>query len=230
MLRPATLKRLEDRVRELQKSFRGYVDAFATAKLFTGPSLYFHERTLHILREHGYVAKALQDERYVEMLYATLASWGMHRMGPGNTKLVAFAEFRRVLEENSREIAELEAYSILDALPAKIVRRLCDLAKRVRVSPARTYLVSSSKVLHHVLPQLVPPIDNEYTLSFFLHSVTLDGENDESVMATIFPHFNHLGQAQAGFIRESIGHGYMNTSASKLLDNGIVGYCLQHTV
>jgi len=219
---------LEDRVRELQKGFPGYVDAFATAKLFTGPSLHFHERTLHVLREHGYAAKALQDERYVEMLYATLASWGMHRMGPGNTKLVAFTDFRRVLAENSRAITELEPYSVLDALPAKIVQRLCALAKKVRVSPARTYLVSSSKVLHHVLPQLVPPIDNEYTLSFFLHSVILDGENDESVMATIFPYFNQLGRAQAAFIRESIGYGYMNTSASKLLDNGIVGYCLRH--
>ena len=151
-------------------------------------------------------------------------------MGPGNTKLVAFTDFRRALAENSREIAELADYSILDAVPSKIMHRLCSLAKRVRVSPARTYLVSSSKVLHHILPQLVPPIDNEYTLSFFLHSVILDGDNDESVMATIFPYFNQLGQAHATFIRESIGRGYMNTSASKLLDNGIVGYCLRHTV
>ncbi len=230
MLRSTTVKRLEGRVEQLLKGFPGYVNAFATAKLFTGPSLHFHERTLQHLRDHRSAVRAVRDEHYLEALYATLTAWGMHRMGPGNTKLIGFSEFCRTLAENGDQAAELEEYCILDPVPSEVTRRLYSLAKRVRISPARTYLVSSSKVLHHLLPKLVPPIDNEYTLSFFLHSVILNGDNDESVLATIFPYFNELGQAQASFIRGLVGHGYMNTSASKVLDNGIVGYCLKHAV
>jgi hypothetical protein len=38
---------------------------------------------------------------------------------------------------------------------------------RIKVSTSRTQIVAGSKFLHHVLPDLVPPIDRRYTFRFF---------------------------------------------------------------
>jgi hypothetical protein len=51
-------------------------DTFYRAQVFGGPSLHFHLRSLD-------AAIAQDFERFAESVYAVLASWGMHRMGPG---------------------------------------------------------------------------------------------------------------------------------------------------
>ena len=37
----------------------------------------------------------------------------------------------------------------------------------IKVSTSRTQSVAASKMLHHFLPDLIPPIDRQYTFSFF---------------------------------------------------------------
>jgi hypothetical protein len=37
----------------------------------------------------------------------------------------------------------------------------------IKVSTSRTQIVAGSKMLHHLLPELIPPIDRQYTSSFF---------------------------------------------------------------
>ena len=59
----------------------------AIAATFAGPSLHFHLRSLDAVRTNDF-------ERAVEYGYATLTSWGMHRMGPGGSKLREFGKFR----------------------------------------------------------------------------------------------------------------------------------------
>jgi len=36
----------------------------------------------------------INDERFIEYIYATLASWGMHRMGPGSSKMEDYDKFK----------------------------------------------------------------------------------------------------------------------------------------
>jgi hypothetical protein len=81
--RPETTRRMGQRVSELVEDFDGCCDAFDRLNLFTGPSEYFHSKTLGLLRQHKCPADAVLDEVFVESVYATLTSWGMHRMGPG---------------------------------------------------------------------------------------------------------------------------------------------------
>jgi hypothetical protein len=47
---------------------------------FGGPSVYFHVQAIK-QQEMGFMS-----DRHIEMIYATLASWGMHRMGDTRTK------------------------------------------------------------------------------------------------------------------------------------------------
>ena len=70
---------------------------FYAKNVFTGPSLYFHRRALN--------ARAKSDgERYLEYIYAVLVSWGMHRMGSGGSKMLAFDEFKNSVDGLKDEI------------------------------------------------------------------------------------------------------------------------------
>ncbi len=42
----------------------------------------------------------------------------------------------------------------------------CDLFRAINVMTTGTSIVGNSKVFHHLLPNIVPPIDRRYTLKF----------------------------------------------------------------
>jgi hypothetical protein len=86
--------------------------------------------------------------------------------------------------------------------------------------------VAGAKALHHVLPGLVPPIDREYTIRFFFHSTTLN-HGDERAFKEMYPHFQEISSVSLEEIRSRLGDG-MNTSETKVLDNAIVGYVMEH--
>jgi len=42
-----------------------------------------------------------------------------------------------------------------------------EVIAHIKVSTSRTQIVAGSKMLHHLLPDLIPPIDRRYTFRFF---------------------------------------------------------------
>ena len=84
---------MDSRIVELCLRFEDHLDAFSRTELFTGPSWYFHDKTLALRTTLG-LRGALRDDAFFDWLYATLVSWGLHRMGPGNTKLRDIQEIR----------------------------------------------------------------------------------------------------------------------------------------
>ena len=72
MRRESTLRRMEKRVEELIDNFGYYVDVFNQSHQFTGPSVYFHIKTLEKLNHYSEPSEALHDELFFDYLYATL--------------------------------------------------------------------------------------------------------------------------------------------------------------
>lgn len=54
---------------------------FERSNAFLGPSLYFHKRALDRRGVHVDAASLIEDELFMEYVYAVLPAWGMHRMG-----------------------------------------------------------------------------------------------------------------------------------------------------
>ena len=224
-LRPDTIRRIDDRVAELIEDFDGCCDVFDRANLFTGPSAYFHSKTLALLRLHQSAGDALLDTAFLELLYATLTAWGMHRMGPGGAKLVEFpvlVDSFRKLEQPIRKLSTL----VLADLPTEDVKSVSEqvwgVISGLDVGCGLTKIVVGSKALHHVLPELVPPIDREYTLRFFFNHKTLN-QGDSVAFAEIYPRMHRIAVVCRGKIQARIGRG-MNTNATKVIDNAIVGF------
>ena len=228
-VRDATLQRMDDRVSDLVRMFSHYAEVFDRANLFTGPSLYFHHRTLALLKKNVQPSEATRDEEFAVSLYATLTAWGVHRMGPGNAKLVDFDTFSRSLGEHRAQVKDLEGLNLAEVSERSVMSiaaLIWDLIADLQVSASKTKLVAGTKVLHHLLPDLVPPVDREYTLRFFLHSTSLQQGGQERAWGAIFPRFWHIARECKKEITARLGSG-MNTSLTKVIDNAIVGYVLR---
>ena len=67
----------------------------------------------------------------------------------------------------------------IDQLDSDKVREVAEAAWAImaslRVGIGPTLLVANSKALHHLLPGLIPPIDRNYTLRFFVAAPTSIG-------------------------------------------------------
>lgn len=158
----AVLKRMDQRVGKLTDRFDEYVRVFGTSERFTGPSGYFHRKALALRAQHQDIASLLEDDAFFDAVYATLTAWGMHRMGPGNTRLRDLAEIRdsiRAQAEPLQALASLDITTVSAASRPSVVEQTWSVLTALRVSVADAQIVANSKALHHLLPALVPPMD-----------------------------------------------------------------------
>jgi hypothetical protein len=221
--------RTAERVCNLIDLFGGYCDEFNKTNLFSGPSIYFHNKTISQLRKHQCPSGALQDKEFYESLYATLTAWGLHRMGPGKTKLVDFEQMVASFQSLSTHIKQLEGLQIWNLAPEQVEetkKMIWNVIASLQIGIGQTRIVSGSKALHHLLPELVPPIDREYTLRFFFNHKTLN-QGGEAEFHEMYPHFHRIAVSCRGQIDARLGKG-MNTSFTKVIDNAIVGYVIRH--
>lgn len=229
--REQTRQRIDRQAQNLISHFGDYLDRFdreaAGRGGFGGPSLYFHYQCAHryhLLR----VAEKLKDDRFFEYVYATLASWGMHRMGDTPTKLCEFSEFTAQVRQHESALVEMEGLSLWTCDPNRSpsqISAIVDLVDSMRISMSRAHLVANTKVLHHVLPNLLPPVDRQYTLKYFGLSPELPSQYSAgAVLGELFPHLARVGRAVASVALARVNLSSMNwhTSLTKVIDNAIL--------
>jgi hypothetical protein len=219
---------MRERVERLIERFDEYVEEFNERNLFTGPSVYFHKKTLEMMRQYDEACEVLDDDRFFDYIYATLTSWGLHRMGRGFAKLAELEKIKRSFKQEEsriRSIQSLEITNIKTDTIDSVTSNLWQILGRLQVGVGRTKIVANSKALHHVLPSLIPPIDRQYTLRFFYNHTTLS-RGDEVTFKEIYPHFHEIATVCKGRIMGHIGTG-MNTSHTKVIDNAIVGFVVK---
>lgn len=225
--RQETIRRMQERVERLAADFDRYIREFDDANLFTGPSLHFHLKTIATLRKHALPSGALDDDRFFELLYATLASWGMHRMGRAGAKLVDLPEIVGSFVAQRPAIESLEKLR-LSQLSEEEVPRVTDtvweVMESLSVGRQKVKLIANSKALHHLLPELVPPIDRQYILKFFYNNTNINRAEDR-YFNEMFPHFHHVARTAESRLPYLLGRR-MHTSETKIIDNAIVGFVL----
>lgn len=217
-----TEARVQHRMDRLCRRFGTYLDVFERESKFTGPSEYFHLRALRQRRGNG-ISALLADRLFLEYVYATLASWGMHRMGPGGAKLVPFDKFASSMKAQRQLFKRMGRWSIL-SVGTPQVEVIWKAMDALQVSETGTKLVANSKVLHHVLPMLIPPIDRQYTLAFFDYWDI--GGRDEEIFRYVYPRLQEIAARCRRVIESSVGTHRWHTSPTKVLDNAVVGYVL----
>jgi hypothetical protein len=228
----------KNNINDLERNLENYLlQTREVAKDFGGPSIYFHNKALLEQKNH------FLELPHIEMIYAVLPSWGMHKMGDTDTKVIDFDKFFEQIEKNKKYLLELKNKSIhdvdLNELSNFIINKIC-------FTLANSHLVSSSKVIHHILPNLVSPIDRQYSIRFMTQpkdkftSKTKNGkikyssviyDNDDEVdYASLFisEMHNFIEENKSILIKFIDNDNNMNlnfnTSLTKIFDNLIMIY------
>lgn len=219
LLRPQRERSAGSHVAVVIDEFPALLDYYDRVRPFSRSGQYAgHRRTIDLRREAGSVAAAIEDDRYLVSLYGTLQAWGIGRRA---SRLAAFDAFVDALREWSRAFERLDDLTI-DA-PSLASRSsgesvwACIEGLPVVSNQAR--LVAVSKTLHHLLPDLVPPIDRMYTQQFFGFQSSDFQYRQRRTFDTMWGHF--VGIARAVGPAQYVGAGW-RTSRTKVIDNAIV--------
>lgn len=229
---------IRERADELVRDFDLCVAEFYSADRFPHSAHYFHMRTIELRRKKSY-PELLGDDEFVEKVYATLATWGLDRLG-SEKRLSEFQNFKAAIlkDENVKILTELASTKLCELSEdrAGISKgKLTTLYEGLRdVTVTADKLVGISKTMHHLLPDLAPPIDRSYTLNFFYERNFRmpSGKkrepqvpfNEREAYLGIFDHFRLI--AEKAKLSDMSLSGKWDTSVPKLIDNAIIGFVL----
>lgn len=195
--------------------------------VFSGPDLYFHKRALSVEYEKW--------QEKIEMIYAALVSWGMHRMGANGPKMEPFDSFKKSMSANRDKILGLQ-HSAPQSILLSEWETLEQLFKEIKVMSSGTTIVGNSKVLAHVIPNLVAPIDRKYTFKYLFESDTFQNclEGEWQLMHKILSEFYYpiasvpKFQDKAKCWMADEANFSWDTSILKVVDNLVIGAMLKN--
>lgn len=155
------------RLKALAADFSHYLQVFDERVPFGKPGQReYHSETIAARKDLGSAAAAIDDERFMQLLWETLLAWGI---GSRGSRLVPYSDFCRAMRERKKEISALDGLCIDDPClnVDEVISRLWHLIETMDIVTNHTKLVAGTKALHHVLPDLVMPMDRQYTRVFF---------------------------------------------------------------
>lgn len=209
------------RVRDLVDGFDHYLAVYDAQPAFRPSQLASHRQTIQLRRLAGSAAAAAADPQFVASLYSTLRGWGL---GIRASVLVPEPAFAAALLAAIPALSELDDLRIDDHdLPVGAVDQIWRLISGLKVTANQAKIVAGTKTLHHLLPDLVPPIDREWTGLFFGYQPPRFQNYQQSLFTSMFATFRDIA-LQVDLASRVNGLGW-RTSTSKLLDNAAIGYC-----
>lgn len=176
------------------------------------------------------------SEEYLELVYTTLIAWNMNGRG---AKLNDFELFKKSIKENKSKIDLLKEYrleslknedrkKVLEII--KILFRELDLVgKSWTGKKIKSKLVTFSKTLHFLLPNLIVPIDRRYTMNFFYGNINIptnqdikrNNEKQIEVFNELYEKFCEIAKI---YELKQFKDNKWNLNIPKIIDNSIIGY------
>jgi hypothetical protein len=219
--------RARKNVEALVSTFDDAVRRFEASNAFPGPSLYFHVQAIARRRRASSIDQLFEDDRFWEYVYAVLPAWGMHRMGAQAAKVGEFHAMVDSFDAQRDALAELfeQRLTLVESGDrSDLAESIWNVIANLSVSTSRTRIVAGSKALHHVLPDLVAPIDRQYTFRFFTGQKSI-AHGDRAAFLEWFPLLCEVAARCARQIEEALQReGFMATGEAKVVDNAIIGF------
>jgi hypothetical protein len=207
------------RVDKLISGFDDYVaryDAEVPFRRFG--QLEYHRDTIDRRRTLGTVSAALRDDEFLSLLYKTLRAWGI---GLRASNLVPREDFGGILRQHEAVFIALEPLVIEDLdldVPA-VTTMLWRLIDGLGIVDNRAKIVPGTKTIHHLLPDLMPPLDRRWSGLFFGWTVADPQWAQERIFAEAFGELARV--ARTARPSRLVGDGW-RTSSTKILDNALI--------
>lgn len=213
---------MEGRIDKLIESFERYLLAYDEDPPFKKPGqLDHHVSTIRLRSKAGSASAALRDDAFVESLWNTLAAWGMASRG---SSLVPKGQFRDVIRRSEAGIAGLDGLLLDDSEfdVVEVANRAWVVIQSLDIVRSDAKLVAGTKALHHLLPDLIVPMDRAYTRVFLGWHTPEFQYGQGRIFSHAFERFIRI--ARATNPARFVGAGW-RTSRTKVLDNAVIGFC-----
>lgn len=227
MRHPGTLKTVELREHDLCRDFGKYVELFDHSFPFRREGqLEHHLAAIKRRYELGSVGVAVRDPEFIRLTYLTLQAWGMDSRA---ATLCSEAELATELRWIGPLLEPLEAHRIddLEQSGEIVAETVWAVISELAITGSKNKIVSGTKTLHHCLPDLIPPMDRQYTRMFFQWYQPQFQNDGERVFQDIFCRYVRIAQEVQPF--QYVGAAW-RTSRTKILDNAVVAFCREHAV
>jgi hypothetical protein len=128
-----------------------------------GPSIHFYHRVRELRKGHACITSFIGCTTCVEILYATLLAWDMNNRG---AKMDDFPVFQKALINSLPDLLLVESLvpSFKYNARASIIGALRAAYTSLHLMKTKGRLVSNSKCLHFLFPEVCPPMDRTNTL------------------------------------------------------------------
>lgn len=211
------------RLERLKSDFAEYVAAYDTWATARSP-LKTHRETMALRRKFDSVTDAVADQQFVTCLRQTLVAWGLGRRA---SVLEREPRFGEALRAAAPAIAEFEQLT-LDSVgnPRDVAAQLWDVINTLDITPNHSKLVAGTKALHHLLPDLVVPMDRQWTGTFFNLSMASwqHPKQQAAALCQVFTEYADLARTVEP-AQLATGQGW-RTSRTKVIDNAVCAYWL----
>ena len=200
--------------------FPFYVEEFDRTPPFSPEQREAHVSTIRLRRKSGTVEQVLENEEFIRSLYTTLLRWGI---GSRGSQLIPFGKFLAALRKRADELSRLDGDKLDENLQVEVATvRLWKLVETLGIVVNKNPLVAGSKCLHHLLPDLVPPMDREYTQTFFGWANPEFQNHPKECFEHAFRQFWEIAKVvkPEGYIGDK-----WRSSGPKILDNAVVAFC-----
>ncbi len=167
------------------------------------------------------------SDEYLELVYTTLISWNMNARG---AKLSGITKFKETIKQNKETITKLESYklgTLKDKDKEEVIKSLRYLFFNLNLTETKSKLVTFSKTLHFLLPELVVPIDRRYTLEFFQTQLPLSKdqwETDKKQFQVFEELFDKFIEISKKYDLSSYLDKVWHVVPTKVIDNAIIGF------
>jgi hypothetical protein len=214
---------VQGRLSALTSDFGRYVDAYDERVSFTTRQLRLHHQTIALRRQAKGAEEAIDSADFLLSLRSTLQAWGL---GLRRSRLAPGPESEEAIRSARAQIEALDGLLIEDpALPVEVGERVWRAIESIGVVDNRAKLVAGTKTLHHLLPDLVVPMDRRWTGMFFqLHPHEWqDPPNQRRTFLRTYQDFCDI--ARTARPQQYVDGHHWRTSRTKIVDNALIGFC-----
>jgi hypothetical protein len=165
------------------------------------------------------------SDEHLELLYVTLAAWGMRTRGAKLTEFNAFRNSVLSYEDGIKECEKLRIENLKQDNTEPVLEALKIFYDDLLIVPVgKPKFVAFAKTMHFLLPELLVPMDRTYTLGYFLGRTNLNGDLES--------HFQLYSQIYLEFVAFAVKHPELskfldnnwNQNIPKIMDNVIIGH------
>lgn len=207
----------------LINNFVRCISAFEEFCPFNKDQIECHLKVITLVRQTQSITQLLNNNDWYKALINVLQSWHMDDRG---AELLSLSAIRESFLDLSPEIHGIENEILVNQdnyYSISVERKIWKILGSLKIGAQKTRLVVNSKALHHLLPDLIPPMDRKYTFEFFYLNPNAVQNRDEKTFATVWPQFIRIAKKIESSASPYLGKG-MHTSIPKIIDNAIIGF------